>query len=262
MEEIRFDNITFRYPRTDAVIFENLSLILAPGITTFVGQNGAGKSTLLLLAAGMLLPQMGRVYLHGIDTASLQDEQERQQYVSVIYQNMEFETEENIGDLLRFVYAEGFRPERDESLIALLIQVFELESCLLKKTQEVSKGELQRVILAFSLLYGSCTLMMDEPIFAMEDYQKVRAMEFLSEFAKQERLSIYYTVHNLEISQKYSDYALLFSKQALPLYGPTAEILTRERLEQAYEAPLIFLKQQETLYREMLKTTTREALWN
>ena len=47
-----------------------------------------------------------------------------------------------------------------------------LEKCLSRKTMEVSKGELQRTILAFSLLYGSRILIMDEPIFALEAYQK------------------------------------------------------------------------------------------
>jgi ABC-type cobalamin/Fe3+-siderophores transport system ATPase subunit len=258
MDEITFEQVTFQYPGTNSVIFKNLSLSLFKGITTFVGQNGTGKTTLLLLAAGILLPDTGKVYLQGIDTAQLRDEQERQRYVSFIFQNMEFETEENIRTLLHVVYAKGFREDKDEDLINTLIQEFELESCLLKKMQEVSKGELQRTILAFSLLYGSRVIMMDEPIFAMEGYQKHKAMKFLTEFAKKERISIYYSVHELDISQEYSDYTLLFNKHAPPIYGPTREILTRKNLEEAYEIPIIFLKQKETLHRDALKATLRE----
>ena len=48
--------------------------------------------------------------------------------------------------------------------------------------------------MAFSLLYGSRILMMDEPIFALEERQKSRIMEFLVD------LSLFYSVHELEIS--------------------------------------------------------------
>jgi len=262
MTEITFNNITFQYPGTDSLIFENLSLTLSSGVTTFVGQNGTGKTTLLLLAAGILLPDAGKVYLQGIDTAQLRDEHERQRYVSFIFQNMEFETEENIQTLLHFVYDNGFREDNDESLIATLIRELELEPCLLKKTQEVSKGELQRTILAFSLLYGSQMIMMDEPIFAMEEYQKYKAMKCITALAKKEDISIYYSMHELDISQKYSDYTLLFRKHGLPVYGPTQEILTREILEKAYEIPMSFLRQKETTHRDALKGASREHSLN
>ena len=262
MDEVTFENITFQYPETDALVFKDFSLTLSKGITTFVGQNGTGKSTLLLLGAGVLLPNEGKVYLQGVDTAQLRDENERQRYVSFIFQNMEFETEENIQTLLHFVYDNGVREDNDVELISTLIQAFELEPCLLKKTQEVSKGELQRTILAFSLLYGSRIIMMDEPVFAMEDSQKHSAMKFFTEFAKKENISICYAVHDLDISQKYSDHTLLFYKDAPPVYGPTQDILTRENLEKSYEIPLIFLRQKETVYREALKGKERKPKLN
>lgn len=252
MKEIVFDHVTFRYPGTESVIFDDLSLSLSGGVTTLIGQNGAGKSTFLLLAAGLLLPTSGNVYIQGIDTAQLQDEEERQRYVSFIFQNMEFDTEENIETLLHIVLQKGFRQCKDEPLIETVVREFELESVLANKTQEISKGELQRTILAFSLLYGSQIIMMDEPIFAMEEDQKRRAMEFITRFATQEHISLYYTVHNLEISQTYSEYALLFNTQTGIQYDAASSLLTREHLEAAYEIPLVFLKQKEMLHRGLL----------
>jgi iron complex transport system ATP-binding protein len=179
MDEIIFNNITFTYPESTGPVFDRFSISLPEGVISLVGQNGTGKSTFLLLAGAVLLPRKGRVVILGTDSRKLRDERERHRYVSFIYQNMEFETEEPIRDLLSFVYHNGFGDEKDESIIDTLIDVFELSSVLNKKTQEVSKGELQRTILAFSLLYGSKIIMMDEPIFAMEQYQKIRTMDYI-----------------------------------------------------------------------------------
>ncbi len=255
--EIVLERVTFRYPETDRDVIKELDIALPAGIVSLVGQNGTGKSTLLLLASGRVLPTEGRVLIRGTDTRDLADEEARQALVSFIYQNMEFETTETIGELLQFVYRNG-RIGRAAAApagvdpVAELIEVFELGPVLRRRTQEVSKGELQRTILAFSLLYGSPLLAMDEPIFALEDRQKTAAMEFLARRARAGGVSLYYSVHELDISEKYSDFIVLFSREGQPRVGPTRELFTRDTIEKAYEVPFAMLKRREELYRRYL----------
>jgi ABC-type cobalamin/Fe3+-siderophores transport system ATPase subunit len=250
--EILFERVSYFYPESGQLVFSNLSLELPRGVVTLAGQNGTGKSTLLLLASGILLPIEGRVDIQGVDTRELREETERQRHVSFVYQNMEFETEEPVGALLEYVHEHGYHERKDPALRATLVEVCELQKLLGKRTQELSKGELQRAIVAFSLLYGSRILMMDEPIFALEERQKTRIMEFLVDYVRREALSLYYSVHELEISRKYSDYLLLFYKSGPPRLGPTEELFTREEIEKAYQVPYILLKRKEALIRESL----------
>ena len=250
--EIVFDHVTFRYPDGDRDIFTKLDLEILPGVVSLVGQNGTGKSTLLLLASGRVLPTTGSVRIRGKDTRELEDEAERQKLVSFIYQNMEFESEETIGELLRFVQANGLARSADPETLAELVEVFELRPVLGRRTQQVSKGELQRTLLAFSLLYGSPILAMDEPIFAMEEREKLKSMDFLLAAARKGHVSLFYSIHELDISRDYSDFILLFSRGAPPRIGPTAEIFTREIIEKAYEVPFDMLKRREELYRKYL----------
>jgi iron complex transport system ATP-binding protein len=250
--EIVFHGVTFRYPETDKDIFTDLDLALPAGIVSLVGQNGTGKSTLLLLASGRLLPTGGRVLVRGTDTRDLADEAARQALVSFVYQNMEFDTEEPIGSLLRSVFENGLLGDRAPGLVDELVEAFELRSVLGRRTHEVSKGELQRAILAFSVLYGSPIVAMDEPIFAMEDRQKRAALELLTARARQGAQSLYYSVHELDLSEAYSDFIVLFSKEGPPRVGPTRELFTRETIEKAYEVPFVLLKKREELYRSYL----------
>ncbi len=253
MSEIIIDNIGYTYPESETPVFSGLSLELPGGLVSLVGVNGAGKSTLMLLAAGRIIPDTGNVTVLGRDTRELSDETEKQKYVSFIYQNMEFETEESIGTLLEYVYAHGFQEKKDGALLEALIDAFELKSCLSKKTQETSKGELQRAILAFSFLYGSRIIMMDEPVFSLEAYQKERAFEFISDYVRKTGVSVYYSAHELELTEKYSEHVLLFFKKGGLQLGPASEVLTRQNIEKAYDAPLTMLKQKESLFREYLK---------
>jgi ABC-type cobalamin/Fe3+-siderophores transport system ATPase subunit len=77
-------------------------------------------------------------------------------------------------------------------------------------------------------------------------------MEFLCAYARREGVGLYFSLHELDLSKKYSDHMLLFRRDAPPRLGPTAELFTRETIEQAYEAPFDTLKRREALYRKML----------
>jgi iron complex transport system ATP-binding protein len=253
MIEITIDNITYTYPESESPVFSGLSLVLPAGLVSLVGINGVGKSTLMLLASGRILPDSGKVFVHGKDTAELTDETEKQRYVSFIYQNMEFETEETIGELLEYVYSKGFHEKKTPDFTKELVEVFELGSCVSKKMHEVSKGELQRTVLAFSFLYGSKLIMMDEPVFSLEAYQKEKAFAFISDYVKKTGVSVYYSAHELDLSEKYSDHTLLFYKHGNIKIGLTSDVLVKQNIEEAYDTPLSMLKQKESLFREYLK---------
>ncbi len=254
--EILFEHVDFRWFDEDdgsvSPVFQGLDLELPRGVVSLVGQNGTGKSTLLALAAGSIVPDRGRVLVRGVDTRQLRDERERQRLVSFVFQNMEFETEETIGELLAQVHADGFHAVKRPELLGEFVRVFELEPVLGRRTQEVSKGELQRTILAFSLLYGSPILVMDEPIFALEDHQKRRALGYLRDYARREGMTLYFSLHELDLSREYSDWLLLFSRSGSPRLGPTEELFTRDTIEKAYEVPFDMLKRREELYRRVL----------
>lgn len=253
MSKFIFKNVTYHYPDFEEQILTNFSLEIPDGVTSIVGENGTGKSTMLLLASGTVVPQSGDVYIDERNTKDFTSMEERQALVSFVFQNMEFESEEPSGDLLRYVYENGFHAEKKESFLQELISIFELSAVLSRKTQEVSKGELQRIIMAFSLLYGSKNVIMDEPFFALEDYRKEKAMEYISDYSRKNNMSFVYCAHELNLCEKYSDYACLFFRDKRVLIGKTKDVFTKENLETAYNIPLAMLKHKEDLYRDIIE---------
>ncbi|CAM5698654.1 ATP-binding cassette domain-containing protein OS=Streptomyces alboniger OX=132473 GN=CP975_02865 PE=4 SV=1 [Streptomyces alboniger] len=70
VEEIRLDDVTFRYPGKDRSAVDGVSLTLRRGeILAVVGENGSGKSTLTRLLTGIYLADEGRVTWNGSDLA-------------------------------------------------------------------------------------------------------------------------------------------------------------------------------------------------
>jgi len=259
MNPIDFRNVSFSY-ETEPV-FTDLSVTIPSGVTSLTGPNGTGKSTFLLLASGRLTPSQGTVVLEGRDTEAL-DEVEKNRLCSLVYQNMEFENEEPLGELLEFVFSNGFLEQKDKSFPKAVTKAFELEAILGRKTQTLSKGEMQRAVMAFSILYGSRVVAMDEPVFALEDQQKRKALGFLADYARSAGVSFLYSAHELDLTKDFCDRVLLFPKAGKPFLGSPAELLNRETLEAAYQVPYVLLHQKERLYRSTLlqQPTVRETL--
>lgn len=248
---IEWDNVEFGWEEQN-VLFKDFSMKLSGGLNTLVGQNGTGKSTFMLLSSGRILPQKGTIRLLDQDTRSFGSEEERNRLASFVYQNMEFETELSLMELFQQVLVSGNIASGGEDLRSELIDVLELEPLLGRKLQQLSKGEMQRALLVFALLYGSPVLFLDEPFFAMEEYQKEKTLEYLKQYTEDSSIDIFISMHQLELSRKYSDNALLIHKQGKVEYGPASELLQKGKVEEAFQVPEDMLYKKEMLFREKL----------
>lgn len=269
MDFLKFNDVHFSYPTLEGdvdqdgnqiippTIFDHFTATLPCGFVHLVGPNGSGKSTLMLLASGRLLPSEGFIELLGHDTRQL-TEQSRSNLASYIYQNMELETDEKISSLLDFVYKNGnFNGRHDAikagDLIEEIKSVFELDSLLDKKMNGLSKGELQRVLLSFSLLCGSKSIFMDEPLFALEDSQKENALCYLKDFCKKTHITIYISMHEIDLTKKYAQKVMLFYPNHNIDLGTPKEVLTNKDLEKAYGVPVAMLKHSEDMTRKSIQ---------
>jgi len=87
VNEIRFTDVTFRYPGTDVNVLDGVDLTLRGDRSlALVGLNGAGKSTLVNLLCGFYSPTSGVITVDGVDLASL-DMAAWQSRVAAIFQD-------------------------------------------------------------------------------------------------------------------------------------------------------------------------------
>ena len=79
INEIKFENVDFSYPKSDKMIFENLNLLFEDEkIVGLVGESGSGKSTLMKMVMKWYMAKSGKIFLNeedimGIDSRKLQE---------------------------------------------------------------------------------------------------------------------------------------------------------------------------------------------
>jgi ATP-binding cassette subfamily B protein len=97
---ITFDHVSFRYPGTQRLVLDDVSLHLPAGsVVAVVGENGAGKSTLVKLLARMYLPTSGSITVDGVSLAEIASEEWRQRLAGAFQDFFRFEliAQQSIG---------------------------------------------------------------------------------------------------------------------------------------------------------------------
>jgi ABC-type multidrug transport system fused ATPase/permease subunit len=205
VEEIRLEEVTYRYPGKEKPAVDGLSLTLRRGeILAIVGVNGSGKSTLTRLITGIYLADKGRVTWNGSDLAGLDPVSvwDRTGLVPQIFAQWPLRVRENVtlgqpravddGPVWEAVDAVGMRqtvedlPNGLDTLLAR--EVF--------GGVELSGGQWQRLACSRALYRRPELLILDEPTSQMDPRGEHRIFERIKAIAA-DRITIVVT-HRLE----------------------------------------------------------------
>jgi putative ABC transport system ATP-binding protein len=153
--------------RQRRTLLDAVSLSVNAGEIALVrGPSGSGKTTLLGLAALMLAPSSGEVWLQGAPTSRYREAAKakaRRESIGLVFQ--EFELLPGLTALENVLLpATPLGPTAAHRARALtLLEQFGMAAFADETTQKLSGGERQRVALARALLMSPSLLLLDEP---------------------------------------------------------------------------------------------------
>jgi ABC-type multidrug transport system fused ATPase/permease subunit len=179
--EVRFEEVTFRYPGSDHDVLGRLDLSIPAGHSlAIVGPNGAGKTTLIKLLARLYEPTEGRISVDGIDAGDL-DPDAWQRQISVIFQDFvryPLPARENVGfgalsrleDQPALEHAAAMYGA-DAVIGALPYGWDTVLSRRYSRGADISDGQWQRIALArchLAIEAGARVLVLDEPTASLD----------------------------------------------------------------------------------------------
>ncbi len=201
-----FENVGFRYPRSERWAVRGVSFTLRPGERiALVGENGAGKTTLTKLLARLYDPTEGRILLDGVDLGDY-DLTELRAAIGVIFQDFvrfDMRFEENVGvgritaarEYLDRAPADGETPPEalqlsaDESLASSLLPRFadgwrQMLGRRFEGGVDLSGGEWQKIALARAYMRDAQVLILDEPTAALDARAEFEVFQRFSELMR------------------------------------------------------------------------------
>jgi ABC-type multidrug transport system fused ATPase/permease subunit len=179
--DITLEDVTFRYPGSQAPVLDGLCLTVpAARSLAVVGANGAGKTTLIKLLCRFYDPDEGTIQVGGTDLRDLDARHWQRQIAAVFqdFQRFELSARDNIAFGAMQFAADEKALERAARRAGILDKITSLPGGWdtplarhLDGGSDLSGGEWQRVALARALLAldgGARLLILDEPTASLD----------------------------------------------------------------------------------------------
>lgn len=237
---IKFDNVSFKYPKSKENILENCSFEIKNGETVaLVGKNGAGKSTIVKLLCKFYKPTKGNIYLNGININDI-DTKTYYKILSPTFQDFRlfpFRISENISANLLDDITNYQREKMDESFYLLNLKswidkLVNKEDTFLtflfsKNSVEPSGGIGQKLALSRSMVHEGKFFIMDEPTSALDPRSEQEIFEKMLDISKGQ--TSLFISHRLS-STKYADRIIVCDNKKITENGNHEKLMKDDGL--------------------------------
>lgn len=231
---IEIKSLYFSYG--DRRIIENISFDIAKGMCLAVlGNNGAGKSTMIKCINKILEPDQGYVYVDGNNISDMNINLMARQTAYVAQQNeINGCTVYDAVLLGRKPYIRWDATEEDHKIVRRSIENMGLNGFEMRYLDELSGGEVQKVMLARALAQQPKLLLLDEPTSSLDPKNQYSVMRQVCRISRTEKIAVIVIIHDLNLAMRYCDRFLFLKDGKIFAYGGL-EIMTKECLEAVYD---------------------------
>ena len=240
MLELR--NVGFSYRKHSALRDVSVSFPES-GIVCLVGPNGSGKST-LLKSINRIIPPTGDVLFDGrnVRDMSVTEIAKTFGYVPQEISNAFPITVFDMILLGRRAYL-GWNPSNhDLDVVSENISRMGLDDFTLRKVNESSGGERQKVLIATALSQEPRVLLLDEPTSNLDVKHQLDVMRHLKKIVKDKKMLALMAMHDLNLASQYSDEVVMLNKGSLFIHGKPEQVLTKQNIQTIYRVNVVIHK--------------------
>ncbi len=229
-------NITFQSEfQEHKKVVEGLSFVLERNkITGLIGESGSGKTLTALTIMGLLKIKFplthvsGKIEYEGLDLLHLSGEEYqriRGKKFNIIFQNPFTFFNPSIRIQKQFEEVLSSLPFSRISEVLDQVQLYEKKRILASFSHQLSGGQLQRLMIALSLLHYPQLLIADEPTTALDPTLKWGILDIFKKLNAEKHLTLLLISHDIKSIGSISHRILVMYKGCLVEQGPSEKIL-------------------------------------
>jgi ABC-2 type transport system ATP-binding protein len=219
---VMITEVSKRYGST--VALDHVSAELGTGITGLLGPNGAGKTTLLRCLATVLVPDAGRITVHGRDVGIPAERTAVRRHLGYLPQTPGFYSRFTCFAFLDYVaiLKEHVDTTARHAEVRRVLDLVGLADRAASRIRSLSGGMRQRLALAQALLGAPRLLVLDEPTVGLDPEQRFRFRELVSGLG--EDAIVLLSTHQTEDVAAICDRILVIDGGQIRFAGTPAEL--------------------------------------
>ena len=218
MYAIECKNLTHYYGKK--LIYENLSFNVEEGkILGLLGKNGTGKSTTINILNGFLQPTAGECLIYGEDTQILSPETKKR--IGFLIEGHIQYTFMNIHQIEKFY--SGFYPQWNNKPYWELMS--KLKVTPKQKIANMSCGQRSQVALGLILAQDPDLLILDDFSMGLDPGYRRLFIDYLREYAKAEKKTIFTTSHIIQDMERLIDDVLIMDYNKILAQQPIEKFM-------------------------------------
>ena len=229
---LKVDGINVYYGNIHAV--KDISFTVNAGeIVTLIGANGAGKSTTLKTISGLLKPRTGDVLYKGKSIKGVRAHKIVESGLAQVPEGRHVFLHMTVDENLDM----GAYTQPASTIAANKEKVFTLFPRLKERRKQLagtmSGGEQQMLAMGRALMSNASMLMLDEPSMGLSPLLVQEIFDIIRDIHK-EGMTILLVEQNAQMALSVADRADVLETGRIVMDGTGAELLTNERVRNAY----------------------------
>lgn len=247
MSILSTENLTFSYSK-DVPLFEKINIQFDKrGFVSIIGRNGSGKSTFVKLLAGILKNYSGSIMLQGKEIKEYKRKElagilaYMPQYGIPIFRGMKIKDFLLLGRYSYKDFSEFSYSSEDKEIVNYTLGLLGLESLGNKFLNEISGGELQKVLITLTLVQinplgdlQDKILIIDEPLTFLDINHSFEIFSLLKILNTEKKLTVIIITHDLNLALRFSEKTLLFDGGKIVSYGNTKDVINENVLRKHF----------------------------
>ena len=236
--KLELDALTVGYH--GKALISDIAFSLAPGeILTLIGPNGSGKTTILKSITRHLAAISGTVYIDGKNSRVLDGRSFATKLAVVLTDRIrpELMTCREFAEAGRYPYTGSFGrlTRHDRDVVDRALAAVHAEGIAGQEIATVSDGQRQRILLARAICQEPEIIVLDEPTSYLDVKHKIELLEILRTMAKEKKISVVMSLHEIDLAEKISDKIVCVKGNAIAGYGPPEEIFHDDFIASLFE---------------------------
>lgn len=224
-------------------VAENISIqIKNARLVAIIGINGSGKSTLLKTLSGIQKKLAGDFFITGKAFHQMKPN-ELAERISLVLTQQNFSKNLSVMEFIglgRHPYTNwlGLTSQEDKRIISKAIHQVGIEKLKSKKCDELSDGQLQKVMIARALAQNTPVILMDEPTSHLDMYHKAQVLHLLKNITAETQKSIVFATHEINLALQLCDQVVLINNKNV-IQGSPKELIQKGVLSDLFPKDLI-----------------------